>query len=68
MGVSNKYFTCKQCVRLMSIYTFDDDKLEVLNIVAPQIIDFENQEEIIKSLSFISSEEKAEKILRRARK
>ena len=52
----------------MSIYTFDDDKLEVLNIVAPQIIDFENQEEIIKSLSFISSEEKAEKILRRARK
>lgn len=68
MGVSNKYFTCKQCVRLMSIYTFDDDKLEVLNIVAPQIIDFENQEEIIKSLSFISSEEKAEKRLRRARK
>ena len=68
MGVSNKYFTCKQCIRLMSIYTFDDDKLEVLEIVAPRIVDSENYEDIIKSLSFISSEEKAEKILRRARK
>lgn len=52
----------------MSIYTFDDDKLEVLEIVAPRIVDSENYEDIIKSLSFISSEEKAEKILRRARK
>lgn len=68
MGVNNRYFTCKQCIRLMSIYSFDDEKLKVLEIVAPHIIDMENHEDIIKSLSFISSEEKAHKILRQARK
>jgi hypothetical protein len=52
----------------MSIYTFDDDKLEVLEIVAPHIVDSENYEDIIKSLSFLSSEEKANKILRRSQK
>ena len=68
MGVTNKYFTCKQCLRLMSIYTFDDDKLEVLEIVASRIVDTENYKDIVKSLSFISSGEKAEKILRRTKK
>lgn len=68
IGIANHNVTCKQCIRLMSIYTFDDEKLKVLEIVAPHIIDAENYEDIIKSLSFISSEEKAHKILRQARK
>lgn len=68
IGISNRYVTCNQCIRLMSIYTFDDEKLKVLEIVAPNIIDAENYEDIIESLSFISSEEKAHKILREARR
>lgn len=67
MGVANKYFTCKQTIRLMSIFSFDDEQLSVLEIVAPRIVDAENYEDIIKSLSFISSEEKARKILRMSR-
>ena len=48
---------------LRSIYRFDDDKLEVLKIIAPNISDRENYDEIINALDFISSEEKARSIL-----
>ena len=44
-------------------YRFDDDKLEVLKIIAPNISDRENYDEIINALDFISSEEKARSIL-----
>ena len=50
-------------MRMMSIYRFDDDKLEVLKIIAPNISDRENYDEIINALDFISSEEKARSIL-----
>lgn len=62
IGVGNRYFSCRQCVKLMSIYTFDDDKLKVLDIVAPRIADRENYEDIIRSLSFLSSQDKVRKM------
>ena len=62
-GIGNRKLSCKQCVRMMSIYTFDDDKLKVLKILAPNIVDRENYDEIIDALDFISSEEKARHIL-----
>ena len=62
-GIGNRGLSCKQCVRMMSIYLFDDDKLEVLKILAPNISDRENYDEIINALDFISSEEKARSIL-----
>lgn len=61
-GIGNRKLSCKQCVRMMSIYTFDDDKLKVLKILAPNIADRENYDEIIDALDFISSEEKARHI------
>lgn len=62
-GIGNRGLSCKQCVRMMSIYRFDDDKLEVLKILAPNISDRENYDEIINALDFISSEEKARSIM-----
>ena len=62
-GIGNRKLSCKQCVRMMSIYTFDDDKLKVLKILTPNIVDQENYDEIIDALDFISSEEKARHIL-----
>lgn len=62
IGVADRYFSCQQCIRLMSIYTFDDDKLNVLDIVAPRIADPENYEDIVRSLSFLSSQDKVRKM------
>lgn len=47
----------------MSIYTFDDDKLKVLQILATRIADKENYDKIINSLDFLSSEDKAKEML-----
>lgn len=63
IGIANKNLSCRQCVRMMSIYRFDDDKLEMLKILAPSIVDRENYDEIIDALDFISSADKARKIL-----
>lgn len=68
MGSKNKRFTCEQCIRLMSIYPFDDDRLDVLKIVAPRIVDGENYVEIINSLSFLSSQDKARKLFKHEHK
>ncbi|TWV12970.1 DUF4476 domain-containing protein [Bacteroidaceae bacterium HV4-6-C5C] len=62
LAAGSNYFTCAQCVRLMSIYTFDDDKLEVAKIVIPRITDRENYDNVISAVSFISSEETVRKL------
>ncbi len=62
-GVYNRSFTCAQCARLMSTFNFDDEKLEVLNIMAHSIVDFENQNLLFKELRFISSTDKAKQII-----
>lgn len=56
-------FTCQQCKELMSIYSFDDDKLKILQIIASNIIDIQNHQIILDSFSFLSTKDKAKDIL-----
>ena len=63
VGVLDNYFTCHQCVRLMSLYKFDDDKLKILRIMVGHIVDLENHHDILKRLDFDSNKEKALDIL-----
>ena len=46
----------------MSIYTFDDDKIEVAKRVIPRITDRENYDNVLSAVSFISSEETVRKL------
>ena len=59
-------FTCTECLKIMSLYTFDDDRLSMLRIMAPYIIDPENKQMIIDSMDFLSGEDEAKKIMKRA--
>ena len=56
-------FTCDEIVQLMKIFNFDDERLEALVILEPTIIDRENADRIVDSMTFISGEEKAKNIL-----
>lgn len=56
-------FSCAQCIRLMSLYTFDDDKLKMLKVLKGHIVDTQNYDDIIDSLDFISSRDKVREIL-----
>ena len=62
-GVLDNYFTCHQCVHLMSLYKFDDDKLQILRIMSGHIVDLENHHDILMRLDFESNKLKALDIL-----
>jgi hypothetical protein len=63
VGVLDNYFTCHQCVRLMSLYKFDDNKLKIIRIMAGHIVDLENHYDILMRLDFDSNKRKALEIL-----
>lgn len=63
VGVVNSYFTCKQTARLMSLFTWDDEKIQILNMVSKRIVDRENGEQIVKTLDSLFKQDDARKIL-----
>ena len=63
VGVLDNYFTCHQCVHLMSLYKFDDNKLQILRIMSGHIVDLENHHDILMRIDFDSNKLKALDIL-----
>ena len=63
VGVLDNYFSCRQCTKILSIYSFDDDKLKMLDIMSGHIVDMENVNTILKSFKFDSNRRKAADIL-----
>lgn len=57
-AVRTSVFTAKQCRRLADLNTFDDDKIEMLQMLYPRVIDKQNFFMVIESLTFISSKDK----------
>ncbi len=58
----SSYFDSKQCAKLLALFSFDNDKLEALKVLAPRIVDF-NPKEILKQFTFSSNKDKALDIL-----
>ena len=63
VGVLDNHFTCQQCIRLMSIFKFDNEKLKIIRIMAGHIVDLENHYDILMRLDFDSNRQKAIDIL-----
>ena len=51
-------FTSAQCLQLTKLYTFDDDRMEIMKIMFPRIVDKEAFFTVINTLTFSSSKEK----------
>ncbi len=51
-------FTSAQCCRLIDLYTFDDDKVEFLKQIYPNVVDKEAFFKVIDKLTFLSSRDK----------
>lgn len=51
-------FTSAQCLQLTKLYTFDDDRMEIMKIMYPRIVDKEAFFTVINPLTFSSSKEK----------
>lgn len=68
VGVLDNYFSCRQCAKIMSLCSFDDDKLEILDIMVGHIDDLENMETILDSFKFDSNRRKAADKLEKRRR
>ena len=51
-------FTSAQCLQLTKLYTFDDDRMEIMKIMYTRIVDKEAFFTVINTLTFSSSKEK----------
>ncbi len=58
------YFTSSQCADMLSLLSFDSNRLEALEYIAPRVIDKHACDVILEEFSFISNREKAEDLLR----
>lgn len=68
VGVLDNYFSCRQCAKLISLFSFDSNKLEALEVMAEHIADRENMDLILDAFSFESNKDKAFKLLRPKRR
>lgn len=57
------YFSSKQCAELLSLISFNDDKLKALEVMAPRLVDDKDVDRILKQFSFNRDKDKAMKIL-----
>lgn len=62
------FFSSEQCARLLSLYSFDSNRLEALKIMSPRLIDVDDAEKIIKEFTFSSEKEKAMLLLMKIRR
>lgn len=59
--------SANEIIRLMQLYTFDKERMEVLNIMAPALYDRRNGERIVKVFTFDDDRQKARDILNQSR-
>ena len=59
------WYTCDQCARMMTFFSFDDDKLKALQIMGKHVVDPQNAVIITDKLSFSDSKDKALRMLPR---
>lgn len=64
-SIQNKLFTAEQATKLLSLMTFSDDKMRLLKILAPHIIDTENYKLILDELSILNRDEATDILLNR---
>ena len=57
------YFSSKQCAELLSLISFNNDKLKALEVMSPRIVDDKDVDRILKQFSFNRDKDKAMKIL-----
>ena len=58
----SSYFDSKQCAKLLALFSFENDKLEALKVLAPRIVNF-NPKEILKQFTFSSNKDEALEII-----
>jgi hypothetical protein len=62
-AASNNYFVTSQLIRLLEKYSFDDERLKLIGIIYPALLDKEQSFRLYDYLTFNSSKEKLKQII-----
>ena len=57
------YFSCSQCARILSLFSFSSDKFRALQFMAPRISDYQNANVVYSVFDFDSDKARAAEIL-----
>lgn len=60
-------FTCGQCARLLGLYSFDSDKMEVLQLMVSALVDYREAAAVIDSFEWNENRDKAARMLKEHR-
>lgn len=63
IGTTNSYFTCLQCRKIITLFTFEKEKMKVVQIMRKKVIDMQNIEQITDCFPFESEKEKVRRII-----
>lgn len=63
MATQGQMWTVDQCLRLLKLHTFEDDRFKCLRLIAPALYDRQNAYKIIDLFSFSSSKNEAERLI-----
>lgn len=66
MALVNSNFTTEQCGQLINIFSFDNEKMSIMKLMYPKIIDKERFFVLINSLSFSSSKSEIKRFIENA--
>lgn len=58
------HFTVDQVLRILPVFTFEDDRVEAVRILWPKVLDKENGHRLYSAFTFSDSKEKVEQIIR----
>ncbi len=59
VGSLDSRFSCEQVCRLLAFFTFDDDRLAALALLAPHIVDRPHAEHLVDCFTFESAKQRA---------
>ena len=64
LSAASNYFTMDQLIELIKKFTFDDNRMQIIELVYPKLINTENSHLLFNYVSFISSKNRLEEIIK----
>ena len=63
IAAKSKYFTISQLITIVDEFSFSDDKINIVRIVYPRVVDTDNSHNLIGAFTFSGDKEKVEQII-----
>jgi len=63
IATKNKYFSISQLITLLDVFSFSDDKINIVRIVFPVIIDKDNAHNLLGAFTYSDDKDRVEQII-----